>query len=773
MNKAKSKRKNKDSEEIRRGKTAQGEIPFKEWYDNNIFRTDEDEYCIVCTFSNAGYLSKTEPEKLKKNAIYTSLLTELPSYIHYQEVVYNTPADSSSYIRAIANGEGKDVYGQAFFDVQKIFAGGVDADHSIQKYLLVLSVNIRDGELPYNKLNEAFVLATKRFTEMGSTLRQLTVEQVFAELYRMYCPYRGEMKPIPHDIYKCGLSVRDIIAPDSIKYAFDRVLFGENTQVKILSVSSYGSEIRDNLIYALLNNNLPIYLVKHIDHVEKTDAVKQVKSQLDELIARKGQREEKKKYIPGELLRSIESCEQLLEALSGDEELMRQTVYIAIYAESTEQMTSQVERIRSVALSQGCTLRNVTVLTKEAFNSCLPLGHDFLLRSQILLSGEASIATPFAYEAYFDKNGFYYGCNYYNGEPVIRNRKYDKSSHGFVFGQTGSGKGMWVKHELSNVFYQPFCADDEIIVIDATGEYIPFARAVGGKIIELEASGSAHLNPLRVSPEKVKKHGKDKACIDKISSFVALLSELKGEPLTAVEKSVVDDIGLKVMKKGKATLDTFYKALCKCEAEEIQEMISWLKRYVSGSVSLFSGVDTDEDVMSRLTVYTTRNLPEEIKNAAMLSVLDRIERRTEVNASDGRWTWLYIEEMHRYFSGSNMFSAEIFSRFFAESRHNGVIVTGVTQLPHTVIANRYGADMLSNSRFVVLSELDEKNIEAVSELYGFNDEQKQILRSPSLGQYVFRTQNAPMAVKMLYPSGNAMYDLFSTSFRDEENKNAT
>lgn len=260
MNKAKAKRKNKDGEEIRRGKTAQGEIPFKEWYDNNIFRTGEDEYCIVCTFSNAGYLSKTEPEKLKKNAIYTSLLTELPSYIHYQEVVYNTPADSSSYIRAIANGEGKDECGQAFFDVQKIFAEGVDADHSIQKYLLVLSVNVRDDELPYNKLNEAFVLTAKRFTEMGSTLRQLTVEQVFAELYRMYCPYRGEMKPIPHDIYKRGLSVRDIIAPDSIKYAFDRVLFGENTQVKILSVSSYGSEIRDNLIYTLLNNNLPIYL---------------------------------------------------------------------------------------------------------------------------------------------------------------------------------------------------------------------------------------------------------------------------------------------------------------------------------------------------------------------------------------------------------------------------------------------------------------------------------------------------------------------------------
>ncbi len=764
---SKRNKKQNPDEELRHGKTAQGDIPFREWYENGIFCTGEDEYCIVCTFSNAGYLSKTEPEKLKKNAVYTSLLTELPSYIHYQEIVYNTPADSAAYIRAIADGTGESEYERSFFNVQRSFAQGVDADHSIQRYLLTLSTKVREDELPYNKLNEAFVLATKRFGEMGSTLRQLSVEEVFAELYRMYCPYRENMMPIPHDIYRRGLSIRDIIAPDSVKYGFENVLLGTSTYVKILSVSSYGSEIRDNLIYMLVNNDLPMYLIKHIDHVEKTDAVKQVKSQLDELIARKGQREEKKKYIPGELLRSIESCEQLLDALSGNEELMRQTVYVAVYAESEDRLSSYVDRLRSVAISQGCTLRNVTVLTREGFKSCLPLGRDMLHRSQIMLSGEASVATPFAYEAYFDKNGFFYGYNYYNGEPVIRNRKYDKSSHGFVFGQTGSGKGMWVKHELSNVFFQNFYKSDEIIVIDATGEYISFANAVGGKVIELEASGNTHLNPLHVSQEKLKKNGKDKACIDKISSFVALLSELKGEPLTAVEKSVVDDIGLKTMKKGKATLDTFYKALCKCETEDVREMISWLKRYVSGSVSLFSGVDTDEDIKARLTVYTTRNLPEDLKNAAMLSVLDRIERRTEANAAKGRRTWLYIEEMHRYFSGNNTFSAEAFNRFYAESRHNGVIITGVTQLPHTVVANRYGADMLSNSRFVVMSELDEKNIDAVTELYDLNEEQKQILRSPAPGQYIVRTQNAPMAVKLLYPSGNMMYDLFSTSFGDE------
>lgn len=514
MKRKKEKKKGKPDDEeiyIEHGRSVSEDIPFIEYYDNGIFRTHDDEYCIVCSFSNTGYLSKTDAEKSKKNAIYTQLLCELPTYLHYQESIYNTPADQAAYERAIASESGEDDYEKAFFDVQKGFAKGVDPDHSIQKYYLTLSITCGENESAHNKLNDAFLKCQKKFSELDSTLTRLDAQQVFALLYRAYDPFRGNMEPLPPSLYRRGFTVKDYIAPDSIRYEYDGLLLGDSTHVKVMSISSYGSEIRDELIYTLLNNSMPISLTKHIDHVSKSDAVEQIKKQLDELIARKGAREEKKRYIPGELNRSIEGCNQLLDALSGDEELLRQTVYITVYAKNEDDMSMYCERIRSIARSQGCTLRNINITTREAFISSLPLGVDLLTRHQIMLSGEASICLPFAYEAYFDQNGFYYGCNYHNGEPVIRNRKLDKSCHGFVFGQTGAGKGMWVKQEMSNVFYQPYCKEDDIIVIDATGEYIPLTHAVGGKVIELEACGSTHLNPLHVSEARIKESGLDAA----------------------------------------------------------------------------------------------------------------------------------------------------------------------------------------------------------------------------------------------------------------------
>ena len=261
----------------------------------------------------------------------------------------------------------------------------------------------------------------------------------------------------------------------------------------------------------------------------------------------------------------------------------------------------------------------------------------------------------------------------------------------------------------------------------------------------------------------------------KISGLIALLSELKGaNGLDASEISLIDEIAGKLLSpKNKATLDTFYEELQKKDTPKATEMLTWIRRYTKGSVTLFSGKDTtDEDAGAKLTVYSLRSLSSDLRDAAMLAMLDRIDGRIMQNNARGRWTWLYIDEMHRYFdSDRNPFAAERFARLYSESRKFGCILTGITQLPRPVIASRDGSTMLSNSRWVVLAELDDSNIEAVAEKYELNEEQQRNLRSPDVGQYVIRTHNAPMAVKLLYPGAkesdrNEMYDLFNTSFKD-------
>ncbi len=765
-------KKRKNVDETRVGRSAQGELPFTEWYSNSLIKIGENKYALVCEFKNTGYLSRTDPEKERKYRAYCRALNELPPYIHYEETIYNTPVSTDVYINAIASKDKFDnKYEEAFFGVERRFASAVEREISLKRYLLTLSTTVEDGEAPYNKLVDAYSALDSRFREMGSGLRILDPEAVFAELYHFYNPFGGQMPPLPSDLFRRGLTVKDFIAPDGISYEQDYVRLGAS-YCRIMSITSYGSEIVDTLTYTLLNNAMAVYLSKHIDHVMKEDALKSVKAQLKNLEQRRQARlqrnaKDNTSYMPLELIRAIEGCNQLLDALAGNEEFLRVTLYVMLAADSKKELDEKTARLKATALSVHCTLRPVTVFIAEALRSILPLGNDLLVRHQFMLSSEAAVSTPFSYESYFDPAGYYYGVNEHSGEPIIINRKLDKSSNGFVFGTSGSGKGMWIKNEIANNLWQPFAAEDETIIIDATGEYLPLASAVGGKIIELSSGSETKLNPLYISPSQLRLLGRDHAEASKISYMIALLSQMKeGTGLDATEKAIVDAVCSRCFKKKSPTLRTFFEELKRDGRTEATAMCSWLGRYVEGSVTLFLG-DEEQDEMThqRLTVYSVKELLGDLRNCGMLAMLEKIEERITLNSEVGRWTRVYVDEMHRYFDAErNPYAAQRFARLYSEARQFGAILTGITQLPLPVMNSKDGAVMLSNSRFVVMSELDAANIAAVSEVYGLNEDQQRTLASPDVGQYVVRTHGAPMSVKFVYPSKNLMYDLFNTSF---------
>lgn len=793
-----AKNKKRKEDELRSGRksgnTAQQAVPFLEWYENGLFRVTETRYCIVCSFTNAGYLSKTDTEQMRKYESYRTALASLPTYIHYEEIVSNRPVDLQTYLDAVAENlqPGHDRYADAFFAVQGKLLQTVDRELALKRYLLVLSTEAVGNENPYGKLTDALNVLKTRFREMDSVLSLLSPEEVFAELYIWFAPFgsrvhlRDGRLEIPADLYRRGLNIKDLIAPDGIRYMPDRILLG-NAFCRVFTITDYGKEMIDTLCYLLLNHDLPVAVSKHIDRIDKERALKNINNQLNELESRRQTRLAKNhtqgtNYVSGDLQRAIEGCNQVLQELTGNEEFLRQTVYVTVFASTPEELDEFEARVRCAALSAHCMLRTARFLQADAFRGALPMGQAGIERMQNLLSGEAAVMTPFSYESQFDPSGFLYGKNQHSGEPIIINRKLG-AQHGFVFGRSGSGKSFYVKNEISNILFQPFTAKDDVIVVDASDEYIPLALATGGKVIHLEAASDTHLNPLHISDAQRRTLGARRAEANKIEHLIALLSQIKArDGLSAVEKNLVDAAAARTLRRDKhPTLNTFYAAL-EIEANEqptmranADELRNWLKRYVEGSVTLFSGEDNERnnaDAHARFTVYSVHHLTGDLRDAAMLAMLERIEARVLENYELGRWTWIYIDEMHRYFDVErNPYAAGRFARFYAEMRKYGAILTGITQLPLPVVNSKDGAAMLSNSRFVVMAELDSSNIEAVTQLYELNEDQQRALASPLLGQYVIRTNSAPVNISLLYPGArredaNLMYDLFNTTFDD-------
>ena len=73
--------------------------------------------------------------------------------------------------------------------------------------------------------------------------------------------------------------------------------------------------------------------------------------------------------------------------------------------------------------------------------------------------------------------GNYYGINQIS-KNIVGNRKKLINGNGFVFGVPGSGKSLFCKMEMGNVFL----SSDDIIVIDPMNKYFDIAQIYGTMI---------------------------------------------------------------------------------------------------------------------------------------------------------------------------------------------------------------------------------------------------------------------------------------------------
>ncbi len=125
----------------------------------------------------------------------------------------------------------------------------------------------------------------------------------------------------------------------------------------------------------------------------------------------------------------------------GEEELFYLTIYIGTYAESTEVLERNLQRLESLALGNGLTTIRANYRQEQSFYSVLPLLHNDnevkrMCARNVLTSGLVS-TYPFVSNELYDKNGVLVGTNSFDKSIVMLNRfdteKY-KNANMFVIG---------------------------------------------------------------------------------------------------------------------------------------------------------------------------------------------------------------------------------------------------------------------------------------------------------------------------------------------------
>lgn len=582
-----------------------------------------------------------------------------------------------------------------------------------------------------------------------------------------------------------GMTTKDAIAPTVLDFKPDGMCDCFKTDGiygQVLVMKKFGSELTDRALSDIVSLPIPLNVTWFAQPMDKAKAiafVRQRSAWIDKEIIEEQRSAVQKGYdfsiLPHELKYSKEETEDVLDHLQNkNQRLYVFTGLVYTYASTREELDSQALRIISAARQNSIEIDLLEYRQPEGMNSILPLGHNHVDVSRMFTTAQVGILMPFATQELDDKGGTYYGQNKQSSNLVLCNRKRLTSPMGFVCGKTGSGKGMFVKTEMTGtIFSNP---TDEIYVIDRAGEYTGIAQRYGGAVYDLAINAATHLNPFdTTSVEHMTKVEQIAFKTDAVLAQAGANAAESGQSLSEVDQSIitrcVGEAFLLADQRGDGRpplLEDFYGILQEQPEPEAKIIALRYERYVKGSMSIFNH-QSNVDFHNRIVDFNLKELPDNMLVFALICVCEAIRNRMYHNASKGIRTWLYVEEMQSMFAYPTVLN--YFSRFSNEGRKFGLILTGITQNAVAMLENPAAQNIVLNADFLMLlkqSPLDRKEWIQLLDLSEIEEECIDESVEPGDGLLIAGAARVP--IRGRFPDGNVLYDLFSTNPNEAADK---
>lgn len=576
------------------------------------------------------------------------------------------------------------------------------------------------------------------------------------------------------ELLASGLTTKDFIAPEMLDFSppshYIQQTDGKRQYGQTMYIRSLPTDLEDTLIAAISELDCQLTVNIFIQPIAQDKALDLVKGQRARMDLQKIQVQQKNlksnmpmEAIPFELQYCMDEADLLIEDMQKrDQRLFRVTLLVHTIADSLEELSDNVYKIKAAAQRCNCNISNLEEQQEAALNSVLPLGACHVEKERNLTTGATGILIPFTTQEILNPNGIYYGQNALSRNLIMVDRGALKNGNAVILGVSGSGKSFKGKEEMACVLMRN--PRDEVIVIDPENEYSELARIMNGQVIDISASSVNHLNPFDMDDD----YGDDENPLHLKGEFILSLCESLIGELNAISKSILDSCLRLVYEPYFAsgmnpehlpTLVDFHQVLKKHPAPEADILATSLDLYVNGSLSAFAH-KTNVNTKNRFIVYNIMRLGKMLKTPGMLVVLDQIWNRVIENQRRGVRTWVYADEMQVFFK--NEFSASYFSNIWKRFRKRGAFATGLTQNVEEVLLSDDARFMLANSEFVIMLDQARGDREALAELLGISPEQMHYITNADQGNGLLRVGSSMIPFEDDFPKDTALYRAMTT-----------
>ncbi|HEL1109995.1 TPA: DUF87 domain-containing protein [Streptococcus equi subsp. zooepidemicus] len=646
---------------------------------------------------------------------------------------------------------------------------------------LTYAINADNAEAATRQLSRIETETSRILSSIGSKAHLMNGTERLSVIHSLLNPYKPFYFDYQMDISaKRAQTTKDCIAPTQIDFKPDGIFndcfkLDNGIYGQVLVMKKFGSELSDRALADIVDLPLPMAVTWFVQPMEKSKAINFVRTRsawIDKEIIEEQRSAVNKGYdfsiLPQELKYSKDETEDVLDHLQNkNQRLYVFTGLIYTYAESKEALDSQVMQIISTARQNSIEVDTYDYRQRKGLNSILPLGHNHVEISRMFTTAQVAILVPFATQELDDRGGNYYGQNKHSKNLVICNRKKLTSPMGFVCGKTGSGKGMFVKTEMTGtIFANP---TDEIFIIDRAGEYTGITERYGGNTYHFGVGSHTYLNPFdTVSVEHLGRNEQIAFKIDAMLAQAGASAAEAGQNLSEADQSIIQrcvelafDRAAQREDNLPPTLQDFYDIAREQPEHQAANIALRYERFVKGAMDFFNH-QSNTDFNARIIDFNLKDLPDAMLVFALINVCEAVRNRMYFNNKRGVRTWLYVEEMQSLFAYPTVLN--YFSRFSNEGRKFGLLLTGITQNAVAMLNNKHAQNIVLNADFLMLLKQSPLDRMRWSELLNLSDQEEECIdETAEAGDGLLIAGNARVPIRGKFPQGNVLYDLFSTN----------
>ena len=756
--------------------TAQQTIPYDSIRPDGICLADSRIYTKTLQFQDINYQLAQNDAKSAIFGGWSDFLNYFDSSIHIQFSFFNLAAGAERFERTIRIPWRREGFEWVCDEYARMLQNQMAKGNNglVKTKFLTFGIEADSIKIAKPRLERLELDILNNFKRLGVAAEALDGKARLGLMHDIFHmdtrePFCFEWDWLPLS----GLSTKDFIAPSSFAFGESRRFRMGNKWGAASILQILAPELNDRMLADFLDIESSLIVTMHIQSIDQTTAIKQIKRKITDLD--KTKMDEQKKAVragydmdilPSDLATYGAEAKKLLEDLQSRNERMFLVTFIVLNTGDTrQQLENTVLQAQGVAQKYNCALQRLDFQQEKALVSSLPLGVNRVDIQRGLTTSSTAIFVPFTTQELFQTEGepLYYGLNALSNNLIMVDRKRLKNANGLILGTPGSGKSFAAKREIVNVFLM---TGDDIIICDPEGEYYPLADTLHGQVIKISPASRHRINPMDINLN----YSDDDNPLSLKSDFILSLCELVvggRDGLLPTEKTVIDRAVRLVYRKYLAdprpenmpVLGDLYNALLRQEEKEARHIATALEIYVSGSLNVFNG-QTNVDISNRIVCYDIKELGKQLKKLGMLIVQDQVWGRVTANRSLGRSTRYYVDEFHLLLKEEQTaaYSVEIWKRF----RKWGGIPTALTQNVKDLLASREVENILENSDFIYMLNQAGGDREILARQLGISPHQLSYVTHSGEGEGLLFYGNVILPFADKFPKNTELYRIMTT-----------